>query len=298
MQINRLFEIIYLLLQKETITAKQLAEHFEVSSRTIYRDVEALASAGIPIYMSKGKGGGISLLSNFVLDKTVLTDAEKENILASLRAVSAVDLSGQDTALKKFSSLFGESYADWIEVDFSSWYNHTDEAVLFQTLKTEICNRKSVAFQYFNMKGEKSFRNVEPLKLCFKGTAWYLYGYCKARCDYRFFKLRRIKDLEVTNEAVKHKAPERILTTEKYDQEEYLHLKLRVSHEMEYRVYEEFEHYKQQSDGSFIVEIDYPNGDWLYYYIATFGPCCEVLEPIEIRNTVKKQLQKTLNLYK
>ena len=114
MQINRLFEVVYILLDKKTVTAKELAERFEVSSRTIYRDIETLSSAGIPVYMSKGKGGGISLLPDFVLNKAVLTDEEKEDILSSLKAVKAVNLSKTDTALKKLSSLFGESNTDWI----------------------------------------------------------------------------------------------------------------------------------------------------------------------------------------
>ncbi|MGE4213825.1 MAG: helix-turn-helix transcriptional regulator [Anaerotignaceae bacterium] len=297
MQINRLFEIIYLLLQKETITATELANKFEVSSRTIYRDVETLSSAGIPIYMSKGKGGGISLLSDFVLDKTVLTDEEKQKILTSLQAVEAVDLNKKNTALQKFSSLFGESYIDWIEVDFSSWYNCSDETLIFQTLKTVICERKVVTFEYSNAKGEESSRNIEPLKLCFKGGAWYLYGYCKTRCDFRFFKLRRMKNLKITSECVEHKAPKRILRTENSFQEEYLHLKLHLSNEMAYRVYEEFEVYKKQADGSFIAEIDYPKGKWIFYYIATFGPYCEVLEPTSVREEVKKQLKQMLRFY-
>jgi predicted DNA-binding transcriptional regulator YafY len=297
MQINRLFEIIYILLQKQNVKAKELADKFEVSVRTIYRDVETLSSAGIPIYMSRGKGGGISLLSDFVLDKAVMTDEEIENILSSLRAVSAVNLSAENKTLQKFSSLFGESYADWIEVDFSSWSNHNDEAVLFQTLKTAIFRKKAVMFQYSNAKGEQSTRRVEPLKLCFKGGAWYLYGYCKDRLDYRFFKLRRIKKLEITVDMVEHKAPGRVLAVKNYFNEEYVRLKLHLSPEMAYRVYEEFGCYEKQPDGSFVAEIDYPRGEWIFYYLLTFGRHCEVLEPADIREEVKIQLQSMINFY-
>lgn len=80
MQINRLFEIVYILLEKEKVTARELAERFEVSTRTVYRDIEALSCAGIPVYMSKGKGGGVSLLPGFTLNKAVITEGEKAEI--------------------------------------------------------------------------------------------------------------------------------------------------------------------------------------------------------------------------
>lgn len=297
MQINRLFEIIYILLRKQNVTAKELADKFEVSTRTIYRDVETLSASGIPIYMSRGKGGGVSLLSNFVLDKTVMTDEEKENILSSLRAVNAVDLSDENKTLQKFSSLFGESYADWIEVDFSSWSNFNDEAMLFQTLKTTIFKKKAVTFQYSNVKGEQNTRRVEPLKLCFKGGAWYLYGYCKERLDFRFFKLRRMKKLEITGDVVEKKATGRVLKVENYFSEEYVKLKLHLSSKIAYRVYEEFESYEKLEDGSFIAEIDYPKGEWIFYYILTFGENCEVLEPEYVRKDMKLHLQNMINLY-
>ncbi|WMJ75936.1 MULTISPECIES: helix-turn-helix transcriptional regulator [unclassified Sedimentibacter] len=296
MQINRLFEIIYILLQKQTVTAKELALRFEVSPRTIYRDVESLSSAGIPIYMSRGKGGGISLLPDFVLDKAVMTDEEKEKILSSLRAVGAVDLSEENKALQKFISLFGEAYADWIEVDFSSWYNCDGETKTFQTLKTCVLKKKIVSFQYSNTKGEQILRTVEPLKLCFKGGAWYLFGYCKTRMDFRFFKLRRIKNLEIRGEAVEHTAPRHVKAETDYN-EEFVSLKLHLAAEMAFRVYEEFSQYEKQEDGSFICKIDYPRGEWLFYYILSFGKNCEVLEPEDIRVEIKLLLKKMINFY-
>lgn len=200
MQINRLFGIVYILLDKKIVTSKELAELFEVSSRTIYRDIETLSSAGIPVYMTKGKGGGISLLPGFVLNKAVITDEEKEDILSSLKAVNAVNLSKTDTALKKLSSLFGESNTDWIEVDFSSWANAQNETETFNTIKSAILDRKCISFSYASAKGQQTSREVEPLKLCFKNSAWYLYGYCKSRCDFRLFKLRRTRELCVSEQ--------------------------------------------------------------------------------------------------
>lgn len=297
MQINRLFEIVYILLDKKTVTSKELAKRFEVSTRTIYRDIETLASAGIPVYMSKGKGGGISLLPDFVLNKAVITDEEKEDILSSLKAVNAVNFSKTDTALKKLSSMFGESNTDWIEVDFSSWANAQNETESFNTIKSAILNKKVISFSYASAKGQRTEREAEPLKLCFKGSAWYLYGYCKSRCDFRFFKLRRIRGLCVTEQTFNRKSPKHIFTNENVFHEEYVKLKLKLSAEVAYRVYDEFDCYEQQADGSFIAEINYPKGEWIFYYITSFGSHCEVLEPEDERNGIKAELQNTLKLY-
>ncbi|WP_241423320.1 helix-turn-helix transcriptional regulator [Candidatus Contubernalis alkaliaceticus] len=202
--------MVYLLLGKESVTAGEMAKYFEVSSRTIYRDVELLSSAGIPIYMTKGKGGGISLLPDFVLNKAVLTENEKADILSALHAMDAVSLQKTVTAVKKLSSLFGNADSDWVEVDFSGWANAEEESRIFATLKNAILEKYTVQFLYHG--GESNMqRVVEPLKLVFKGQGWYFYGYCRVRSDYRFFKLRRIKNLTVlTEQFERQKPPEKV----------------------------------------------------------------------------------------
>lgn len=296
MQINRLFEMIYLLLNKESITAGELATNFEVSPRTIYRDVELLSSAGIPIYMTKGKGGGISLLPDFVLNKTVLTDGEKSDILAALHAVEAVNLEQTNTAVQKLSSLFGNTNADWVEVDFSGWANADEEALLFSQLKTAILGKIKVAFHYHSSEGSTQ-RTVEPMKLCFKGQSWYLYAFCTVRQDYRFFKLRRIKELEMMEEHFERTAPAKVFEGDKIFRDEFVTITLKLSKRMAYRVYDEFSQYKTLPDGDFIAQLTMPRGDWVYHYLATFGEHCEILEPEDIRLQVKEKLQKTLAQY-
>lgn len=297
MQINRLFQMVYILLDKKTVTAKALAEEFEVSTRTIYRDVDTLSSAGIPIFTNKGKGGGISLLPDFVLNKAVLSEKEKSDILTSLKAVSAVQLKEDDGALKKLKGLFGQPGIDWIEVDFSSWYDSGKESELFQSLKAAIIGRNAVVFHYANAKGMQDLREVEPLKLCFKGSAWYLFGYCKKRKDDRFFKLRRMKKLEVLEENFKRNSPDSVLTGLEVSEEEFITLQLKISKEMAFRVYEELDNYQLQKDGSFVVELRYPKGDWIFTYIASFGEFCEVLGPEEVIEEIKNKLKTILNKY-
>lgn len=295
MQINRLFEMIYLLLNRDSITAGELAAQFEVSTRTIYRDVELLSSSGIPIYMTKGKGGGISLLPDFVLNKAVLTDGEKSDILSALHAVEAVSLEQVGTAVQKLSSLFGNQNADWIEVDFSEWANGEDEVELFRMLKAAVIERKRVTFFYHGMEGETR-RTVEPVKLCYKGQSWYLYAYCMLREDYRFFKLRRIQNVEVSDEHFKRTAPAQIFGEAMF-WDNLVTITLRISKEMAYRVYDEFSEYEELPDGNFMVKVTIPEGKWVYHYIATFGEFCELVEPEEIRQQVKRKLEKTLDYY-
>lgn len=298
MQINRMFEIIYLLLENKTMTAKKLAEHFEVSVRTIYRDVENLSSAGIPIFMSKGKGGGISLLSDFVLNKAVLTQEEKEDVISALKALNSINLDSTNTALNKLGSLFGKPNNNWIEIDFSGWGNTSKQKETFLFLKNAIINKNVVKLLYFSQKGERTVRIVEPFKLCFKGQNWYLYAFCRERQDNRFFKLSRIRNIEIVDGQVERIPTETIFTDEDIIQyNEKVMLKLKFSPEMAFMVYDTFENYKEQPDKSFIVDVELPKADWLYNYIISFGDKCEVIEPQNIRNEVIKKLQNIQRIY-
>ena len=237
------------------------------------------------------------MLPNFILNKTVLTESEKTEILSALHAVQAVNSNESKTVIQRLSNLFGETQTDWLEIDFSSWGNHREEASLFQTLKTAVLHKRVVHFLYHNANGQQSSRIAEPLKLCFKGQSWYLYAFCLHKCDYRFFKLRRIKDLNISEQEVQHSPPKHVFSE---DDEAYLNtvtVTLKLSSEMGYRVYDEFDCVQISDDGSFLVTCTLPGDDWLYYYIATFGEHCEIIEPQEIRYQMKDKLQKMLKFY-
>ncbi|MDE6313970.1 MAG: YafY family transcriptional regulator [Lachnospiraceae bacterium] len=298
MQIHRLFEIVYILLDKKIVTAKELAEYFEVSARTIYRDVETLSAAGIPIYMNQGKGGGITLLPDFVLNKAMITEKEKEEILSSLNAIEAVTLEESNTALKKMQSFFGDKHSNWIEVDYGFWSDGEKEAELFQSIKEAILRKRILQFSYASGKGEETSRRVEPLKLVFKGTGWYLYGYCQSREAERFFKLKRIKELVLTEENFNRCCPKTVLKKQQKKQVcKTVRLKLRIEKEAAYRVYDDFEHCQKLQDGSFLIEGEFPWDEWLFYNILSYGEYCQVLEPPELRQQVKERLLRMLGRY-
>lgn len=297
MQINRLFEIVYILIDRKTITAKELAERFEVSTRTIYRDIETLSSVGIPIYTNKGRGGGVSILDNYILNKAVLTDEEKSNVLTSLKAVNQIVFNDEDSAIGKLGSLFGSNSNDWIEVDFSSWYGSDDESEMFKSIKNAIISKRMITFTYSSGKGELTQREAEPLKLCFKGMSRYLYAYCRLRNDFRFFKLSRMKNILLNEDHFIRSAPEQIFDNHSIVDEEYVRLKLKISPGAAYRVFDEFDNYTQDADGNYIVETFFPRGEWLFPYISSFGCSCEVLEPVDVRKKTKDEIAKMLNNY-
>ena len=297
MQINRLFEIIYILLEKKSVTAAELAEKFEVSSRTIYRDIETLSQAGIPVYMSKGRGGGISLLPNFILNKAVLTEQEKSDIMSALKAVNAVNFTRSDSALGKLDSMLGSSGADWIEVDFSGWGNTAAETENFSLLKSAVLEKRVVTFMYSSGRLEKTGREVLPLKLLFKGAAWYLYGFCRMRKDYRFFKLRRICGLNVTDERFDLAAPQAVLVAEKPEKTAIIDAAFRIMPEMAFRVYDEFSDFEILQSGEFICRLKMPDINSICDYAASFGEYCRIEEPQEARTELRRRIERMLEKY-
>jgi len=297
MQTSRLFEIIYILLNKKLATAKELAEHFGVSQRTIYRDVDTLCLAGIPVYTEKGKGGGISLMPNFVLNKSILSEAEQNEILTALQGLSGVKTTQTENVLKKLSTIFNKNSIRWLEVDFTDWGYQSEN--LFPDLKTAILERRVAEFDYYSSYGEKTYRRVEPVQLWFKSKAWYLKGFCLTRQDMRIFKLSRIRDMTVTDEIFSER---NLLTSPpnpapEEHQKQDVTLVLKIAPEMTYRVLDEFYEAEQQPDGSLTVTIVWPEDDWLYGFIFSFGEYVEVLAPEHIREIIKNKLLKTAEKY-
>lgn len=296
MQVNRLFEIIYILLEKGTIKAKDLADHFGVSVRTIYRDIDILSTANIPIYTNKGKGGGISLLDNFVLDKSLISEEEQNQILFALKSLEKLNINEENILLDKMSILFNKDIRNWIEIDFSNWGNDNTQNARFNKIKEAILNKKVIEFTYFNTWGEENKRQVEPLQICFKDKSWYIKSYCRLKQDYRIFKISRIKDIKVLDENF-----ERELPVEKVEKHKFkvVSLKLEISKEMSYRVYDEFEkeNISKNEKGDFIVNIDYPENEWVYGYILSFGEYAKVLAPKYAKDIIKKRLEKNIKNY-
>lgn len=296
MQINRLFETIYILLDKEKVSAKELAERFEVSTRTIYRDVEILSSAGIPVFMTKGKGGGISLLPNFVLNKTVLTEYEKISILSALQSLNTVDEEANNNTLKKLGLFFGENNTGFIEVDYSDWGNLIKDQ--FEQAKKAILSRKVLSFDYVSAVNMATNRNVEPYVLWFKDRNWYLKCFCLDKQEVRIFRLSRMRNVIITeNNYIPREIEYKVIANSSTDN--LTTIKVQISKDQTYRVLDEFlpDKVSQNKDGSFTVTMNFIEDEWVYGYILSFGCSATVLEPEHIKDIVKCRLKKSLDNY-
>lgn len=300
MQINRLFEIIYMLLNKKMATAKELAEHFEVSTRTIYRDIDTLSSAGIPIYANQGKGGGITLLENFVLNKSVLSETEQNQILTALQSLAVTEYPDIDGTLSKLSSLFKKDNSNWIEVDFSNWGSSENHKEKFNMLKEAILTNNLITFEYYSAKGEKSIRKIKPTKLVFRSKAWYIEGFCLSKKAYRIFKISRMFDLKLIEEFFNVSDLDEMITPVKEEAvQSFVDFKLKFSSEVAYRLYDEFDEKSiiKNQDGSFNVSAALPNEEWVSDYILSFGCNVEVIEPKNVKETIIKRLEALLSYY-
>ena len=299
MQINRLFEIIYILLDKKNMTAGELAEHFGVSRRTICRDIEALSIAGIPLYTVRGRGGGIRLMPDYVLNKSLLSAREQDEILSSLHSLSSIRTDDTDRILKKISSVFGKTSPNWMEAEFPGWSHEND---YFSSFKTAVLERRKVRFEYYDSRGGMTVRCAEPVQLWFKSRAWYLKAFCLDRQDMRLFKVSRIRNLTVTDEIF----AERDLSAVSESPVAYVsemhnisEIKLRIAPERTYRVYDDFYENmtEKQPDGSFLVSVNWPEDDWLHGFILSFGKYIEVIEPEHLRAAIKNKAQEILDNY-
>lgn len=297
MQESRLFRIVYHLLEKGRATAPELAEKFEVSVRTIYRDIDALSGAGIPIYAEAGRNGGIHLMDDFILDKAVFSKEEKQEILTALQSLNYTKNIQSSQTLQKLSALFQLHSENWLEVDFSRWGNNGTDNEKFELLKAAVIQQKCVKITYANSCGTISERIVQPLKLSYKSMSWYLKAYCTEKQDYRIFKLTRMIQLEVLADGFRKNAfPE----SEEVPGQTYNTITLRFPQHMSYRVYDEFEKamVNQQENGDLLVSAEMPEDEWLIGYLLSFGANVTIIEPVYLRELVAQQAKKIYEKYK
>ena len=300
MKIDRLIGILSILLQKEKTTAPELAEHFEVSRRTINRDIEDLCKAGIPIATTQGVGGGISIMSGYKLDRTILTSKDMQVIMAGLRSLDSVSGSSYYSQLmEKLQAGSSElvSGKESILIDLSSWYK-TTLAPKISMIQDAIENRKLLKFKYFAPSGE-SERTIEPYYIVFKWTSWYVYGWCLKRKDYRLFKLNRMDKVRLSDKNFECRSVPLPDMSAELLYPRNIKVKALFEADMKWRLVEEFgtKCYIENEDGKLLFTADYSDMDNLVSWLLTFGDKAEVLEPGEVRERLKTMAENMIKTY-
>ena len=300
MKIDRLIGILSVLLQKEKTTAPELAERFEVSRRTINRDIEVLCKAGIPIQTVQGTGGGISIMDGYRMDRTILTSKDMQMILAGLRSLDSVSGSSYYGQLMEkiqagSSSLI--SGRESILIDLSSWYRESLTPKI-EIIQDAIGDRQLVRFQYFSPSGD-SERTVEPYYLVFHWSSWYLWGWCRDRKDFRLFKLNRMDGVQKTEEHfVCREAPMPDLSKDKIFPDK---IKVRALFDLDqkWRLVEDFgPECFTEHDGKLLFTAEHTDMESLVTWLMTFGDKAEVLEPEEAREAIAQMAKNMVNLNK
>ncbi len=300
MKVNRLIGILSILLQQEKVTAPYLSDKFEVSRRTINRDIEDLCMAGIPIVTTQGRNGGISIMDGFCIDKTVLTTSEMQSILSGLRGLDSVagtnryQMLMDKLSFQKSSTLTSNNH---IIIDLSSHKKNFITAKI-ELLQTAIDLMEKVTFNYYS-PNNTSLRIVEPYLLLFQWSSWYLWGYCDDRADFRLFKLNRMQNLTATSQNYSEREmPPFSFDAEKVYPKE-IEAQILFEPEAEWVLVDEFgtDSYEKQENGKLLFRGYFTDSDTLFQFILRFGEYAVLLKPQVLVDKLKTKLDAMTNLY-
>ncbi|WP_414732785.1 helix-turn-helix transcriptional regulator [Acetobacterium carbinolicum] len=308
MKVDRLVSIIMILLDKKRIGAQELADLFEVSPRTIYRDIDTINMAGIPVHSTSGVGGGFEIMQQYKIDKKVFSTADLSAILMGLSSLSNM-IRGDElvNALAKVKSFIPadrakdiELKANQIVVDLSPWMGNRNIQPYLEMIKTALQESKLLSFEYADRYGNKTARTTEPYQLVLKSSHWYLQGYCHKRNHFRLFKLSRTSNLQIQAESFTPRDYQKpqldftdILATMQ------IKIKIRIHKSIVDRVldYCTYEHFSPDGDEHFIVRFPFIENDYHYNILFSFGDKCECLEPLHIRAEMKRRIHDIATLY-
>lgn len=309
MKIDRLVSIIMMLLNKERIGAKELAAMFEVSPRTIYRDIDAINMAGIPIRSTSGVGGGFEIMQNYKIEKNVFSTADISTILMGLTSLSDV-VRGDEliNALAKVKSFIPadrakdiELRANQIRIDLRAWMGNRNIQLYMGIITTALQESRLLSFEYVAHRGNKTTRTVEPYQLVLKNSHWYFQGYCYKRNDFRLFRLSRISNLQIEKETFMPRDFQKTrLDFEEIFETVPIRIKLRIHKSVMDRVldYCSYEHFSPVDDEYYIVDFPFIENDYNYDILLGFGSKCECLEPLHIRTEMKRKIHDLAAIYK
>jgi predicted DNA-binding transcriptional regulator YafY len=311
-KIDRLLAMTVLLLNRKRISAKELSERFEVSTKTIYRDMEVLNQAGIPVYAHQGTTGGFEIMEHYTISRQFLSLEELRSVLAAVRGVRNVldDDRRLGNLLEKVQTMLNKSEKEHMErsgnsivFDFNPWAQAPTVKLKVNQLQQAIEQSRKTKIRYINMNGTESDRTIEPLGLILKGTVWYLHAFCNLRGDFRVFRLSRVYEIDILTECFERRqAP----SLESYSWEpEWSNSTIRgvvmtFHPDMKYRVGDTFipEQMTVLPCGSIRVQGEFAEDEWFYSKLLSFGDKVKVEEPVEMAKELKERVRKILELYK
>ncbi|MCT1902312.1 helix-turn-helix transcriptional regulator [Oceanobacillus sojae] len=311
MKLERLLSIIILLINHRMLQARDLAERFEVSVRTIYRDIDAISAAGIPIVTYQGAHGGIGLAEGYRLDRNLLTNDELATIVTALRSISTSYGKVQHQQLmEKMNSVVHPDYAEIFQsktsrvlIDYSPWDNSACLQEKLKRIEKAIDHCLFIVFTYSDAQAKITQRTAEPHTLILKGRQWYVQAYCLDREQFRLFKLRRIRNLTVDAELSFTRRPlpeQKDIKGKQSSISDNNEVVLRFQEEARHFVEDWFdaEELIPAEDGTWLVKKAYPEDEWLYSFILSFGPQVEVLEPVHLREIIAERAAQITKIYK
>jgi len=298
MKIDRLIGILTVLLQSDKVTAPELADRFEVSRRTIMRDIDSLCLAGVPVVTTQGGDGGIAIMDGYKINKNVLTTDELQTLVAGLRGIDSVSKTPNFEALmtKLAPSSAVVSLADSVTIDLSSHYKDSISEKI-ETIKAAIEGQRTIAFDYYYAKGE-SPREIEPYCIQFKWSAWYVFGWCVLREDFRRFKLNRLWGLKIMDtQFVLRDVPADKIDGEDAFAESHI-VKILFDKSVRFRLIEDYgPNSYEETAGGLLMSLDYSNKEYAFSWILGFGDKAEVIEPQETRDEFAATAVKLFEKY-
>jgi len=307
MKLERMLSIITYLLNHEKVKSKELADKLEVSVRTIYRDIDAISRAGIPIVAYQGADGGIGIVEGYKLDKSVLTSDEIVKIVTALKGLDSVS---EDIKIKllieKLTGIASKTdcvpTGNEIMIDLSSWNQNDQLSAKIKLIRKAIQERRVIKFAYYTNENLTE-RSVEPYVIVFKETNWYLYSYCLLRKDFRLFKIRRMIDVlptDITFEKREGHSVDEVQWNEEFDADKHSKIVALFDSAMKYSIDDIFgvENYNILEDGKIQVTFNMAINRWVCGFLLGFGDKVEVLEPLELRNQMKSMAESVYKVYK
>ncbi|MDF9824777.1 putative DNA-binding transcriptional regulator YafY [Breznakia sp. PF5-3] len=307
MKIDRLISIIFILLDRKKISARELAAIFEVSTRTIYRDIDTLTMAGVPIITTVGSEGGISILEDYKVQKHYFSSLDLSTLLLGLHSVSpTLTMEEESSALSKIKNLIPkELYAEVedkmskISIDLTTWTSNNQTSKSFKKVKKAIDTTKIINFAYYDRNGKASQRSIEPYRLVMKDTSWYVQGYCLLRKQARVFRLSRMENIVLTETFKKREITFEPLNGKKWIGDKLFIIKLCVDVSARERIVERCgeEAITQVKGNKMYVDFPFVDDDYGYSLLLSFGESCECLEPDYVREKLVDKVKKVLAVY-